>query len=58
MKEDFAFVLPAIQKLRDVNLIKIIEIASKLYEKYGKVSLDKLYQRINEKIEKKKMMEN
>ena len=54
MKEDFAFVLPAIQKLRDVNLIKIMEIASKLYEKYGKVSLDKLYQRINEKIEKKK----
>jgi 3-keto-L-gulonate-6-phosphate decarboxylase len=47
-------VLPAIQKLRDVNVVKIIEIGLKLYDKYGKVNIEKLYQRINEKIAKQK----
>jgi len=36
-----------IQKLRDVNLNKIIEIANKLYEKYSKINIEKLYIRMN-----------
>lgn len=35
-------------------MLKVIEIAVKLYEKYSKVNIEKLYQRINEKIEKKR----
>lgn len=50
MKEDFANILPAIQKLRDVNVIKIIEIATKLYDKYSKVNIEKLYLKLNEQI--------
>ena len=42
MKNDFISILPVIQKLRDVNVFKIIEIANKLYEKYSKINIEKL----------------
>jgi hypothetical protein len=47
MTDEFANVLPAIQKLRDVNVFKIIEIATRLYDKYSKVNIEKLYHKIN-----------
>ena len=53
MKNDFISILPVIQKLRDVNVFKIIEIANKLYEKYSKINIEKLYLRMNEEIERK-----
>lgn len=53
MKNDFISILPVIQKLRDVNVFKIIEIANKLYEKYSKINIEKLYLRMNEEIEHK-----
>ncbi len=45
-------ILPAIQKLRDVNVTKIIEIANKLYEKYSKVNIEKIYHKLNEQIDR------
>jgi len=39
MKNDFFNILPIIQKLRDVNVNQIIEIANKLYEKYSKINI-------------------
>jgi hypothetical protein len=47
LKQDFVNILPAIQKLRDVNVTKIIEIANKLYEKYSKVNIEKIYHKLN-----------
>lgn len=47
INQDFASVLPAIQKLRDVNVMKIIEIGLKLYEKYSKVNIEKIYHKMN-----------
>lgn len=54
LHQDFISILPAIQKLRDVNVSKIIDIANKLYEKYSKVNIEKLYLRMNEQIDKQK----
>lgn len=42
--------MPAIQKLKDVNIIKVIDIALRLYEKYSKVNIEKLYVKLNEKL--------
>jgi TBC1 domain family member 13 len=39
LHHDFISILPAIQKLRDANVNKIIETATKLYEKYSKVNI-------------------
>lgn len=39
INDDFISILPAIQKLRDANVNKILEIATKLYEKYSKVNI-------------------
>jgi hypothetical protein len=55
IKQDFISILPAIQKLRDVNVLKIIEIAVKLYDKYSRVNIEKLYLQMNEQIEKQNL---
>ena len=36
-----------------MNVVKVVEIAGKLYEKYGKVNIEKLYKRITEMEEEK-----
>ena len=56
--QDFASVLPAIQKLRDVNVIKILEIGMKLYEKYSKVNIEKIYLKMNEEIDRQRKEED
>ena len=57
MDYDFVQILPLIQKLRDVNVGRVVEIANRLYEKYGKVNIDKLHARLNEELEQRKAQE-
>jgi hypothetical protein len=49
-QKDFISILPAIQKLRDVNVNYIIETAQRLYDKYSRVNIEKLYVQINEQL--------
>jgi hypothetical protein len=39
MESDFIVILPAIQKIRGMNIFKIIEMGTKIYEKYSKVNI-------------------
>lgn len=39
LHHDFITILPIIQKLRDANVNRIIEVATKLYDKYSRVNI-------------------
>ena len=54
LHHDFITILPTIQKLRDANVNRIIEIATKLYDKYSRVNIEKLYHKMNVEIERKR----
>jgi len=49
-QNDFISILPAIQKLRDVNVNFIIDTAQRLYDKYSRVNVEKLYLQMNEQL--------
>ena len=48
MENDFIGALPIIQKLKDIDVEQVVKLGTKLYEKYRKVNIDKLFDRILE----------
>ena len=52
MENDFIGALPIIQKLKDIDVEQVVKLGTKLYEKYRKVNIDKLFDRIIEEEEK------
>ena len=47
MSGDFITTLPLIQKLRDLEVDGVIKLGLKLYEKYHRVNMDKLFLKLN-----------
>jgi hypothetical protein len=54
LTHDFINILPALQKLRDVNVNRILELGNRLYDKYSRLNIEKLYVQMNQEIERKR----
>lgn len=52
MKNDFIAALPLIQKLRDLDVEQVIKLGLKLYEKYRKIDIEKVFLKLTEEVEK------
>ena len=48
MKNDFIAALPIIQKLRDLDVEQVIKLGLKLYEKYRKIDIEKVFVKLTE----------